>query len=146
MIDRSHFSIPMTSPFDSSSTKAPSANPFGGAEMRTAIRKAVSLRVRVLLDGGVVLDGRTHDVSTGGAGLLLSRPLTVKSTVQVAVQLPDPKEPGQFNVMTGSGKVVFQVLRGDSYQIGLQWMNLDGKTRELLQAFVDHISKPTPKP
>ena len=132
----------MSSSFDSSSSKAPSANPYGGAEMRATVRKAVALRVRVLLDGGVVLDGRTHDISVGGAGVLLPRSLTVKSTVQVAVQLPIPREPGEFNVMTASGKVVFQVLRGDSYQVGLQWVNLDRKTQELLQAFVDHVSNP----
>lgn len=113
--------------------------------MRAAIRRPVSLRVRVLLGGGVVLDGRTHDLSTGGVGILLQRPLVPNSTVQVAIQLPNPKEPGQFDVITGSGKVVFQVLRGDDYQIGLQWMNLDSKTQGLLQTFVNHISKTTPK-
>jgi PilZ domain len=110
--------------------------------MRAAPRKAVSLKARVLLAGGAMMDGRTHDLSTGGVGLLLRQPLAVQSMIQVAVQLPRPKMPGQYDVITGSGKVVFQVLRGDDYQIGVQWLSLDSKVLALLSAFTEHATKP----
>lgn len=110
--------------------------------MRASIRKVVSLRARVLVDGGAMIDGRTQDVSTGGVGLVLNKPLMIQSVVQVAVQLPKPKAPGQFDVITGPAKVVFQVLRGDGYQIGVQWLSLDSKTLSALQAFTEHSTRP----
>jgi c-di-GMP-binding flagellar brake protein YcgR len=112
--------------------------------MRASIRRVVSLKARVLLPGGKMMDGRTHDLSTGGVGLLLRAPLAPQSAVQVAVQLPKPKMPGQYDVITGSGKVVFQVLKGDDYQIGVQWLSLDSKVLGLLQAFTEHATKPRP--
>jgi PilZ domain len=140
----------MTNLFDNPSFST-AASPKGGAEMRTAVRKAASLKVRVLLESGTILEGRTQDVSTGGVGLVLVQPLVPQSTVQVALQLPklDGQSPYgghvQFDVVTGSGKVIFQVLRGDNYQIGLQWLNLDSKMLGLIQTFVNHVPKPMPK-
>lgn len=135
----------MTDPLDTSAPKAVApAKPAPGADMRASIRRVVSLKARVLLPGGRMLDGRTHDLSTGGVGLLLRAPLAPQSAVQVAVQLPKPKMPGQYEVITGSGKVVFQVLKGDDYQIGVQWLSLDSKVLTLLQAFTEHATKPRP--
>lgn len=141
----------MTGPFDSHLPHALLSKLPGGPEMRTAVRKLVSLKVRLLLDGGVILDGRTQDLSTGGIGLLLQNPLSPQSLVKVAVQLPtlngsDPYNGQvQYDVVTGSGKVVFQILRGDNYLIGLQWLNLGSKELSLLKAFVNHTAKPAPK-
>ncbi len=134
----------MTDPLDTPAAKAASAKPPGGAELRTAVRRLISLKARVLLDGGAMIDGRTQDVSTGGVGLLLPRPLTPQSKIQVAVQLPKPRVPGQYDVVAGAGKVVFQVLRGDDYQIGVQWLSLDTKALALLAAFTEHLTKPKP--
>lgn len=135
----------MTDPLDTPAPKAAApAKPAPGADMRASIRRVVSLKARVLLPGGKMMDGRTHDLSTGGVGLLLRAPLAPQSAVQVAVQLPKPKMPGQYEVITGSGKVVFQVLKGDDYQIGVQWLSLDSKVLTLLQAFTEHATKPRP--
>jgi hypothetical protein len=135
----------MTDPLDSPAPKAAvPPKPAPGADMRASIRRVVSLKARVLLPGGKMMDGRTHDLSTGGVGLLLRAPLAPQSAVQVAVQLPKPKMPGQYDVITGSGKVVFQVLKGDDYQIGVQWLSLDSKVLGLLQAFTEHATKPRP--
>jgi c-di-GMP-binding flagellar brake protein YcgR len=113
-------------------------------ELRASVRKVVSLKARVLLATGAMLEGRTHDLSTGGVGLLLRSPLTAQMVVQIAVQLPRPKTPGQYDVITGSGKVVFVVLKGEDYQVGVQWLSLDSKVLGLLQAFTEHATKPRP--
>jgi c-di-GMP-binding flagellar brake protein YcgR len=135
----------MTDPQESPVPKAAvPAKPVVGVEMRATVRKVVSLKARVLLAGGAMVEGRTHDISTGGVGLLLRQPLTVQSIVQIAVQLPKPKVPGQYDVITGSGKVVFLVLKGDNYQIGVQWLSLDSKVLALLTAFTEHVTKPRP--
>ena len=135
----------MTDPLDSPAPKASvPPKPAAGADMRSSIRRVVSLKARVLLPGGKMMEGRTHDLSTGGVGLLLRDPLAPQSAVQVAVQLPKPKVPGQYDVITGAGKVVFQVLKGDDYQIGVQWLSLDSKVLSLLQAFTEHATKPRP--
>ena len=133
----------MTDPVDSLAPKAAvPPKPTAGADMRTSMRRVVALKARVLLPGGKMMDGRTHDISTGGVGLLLRAPLASQSAVQVAVQLPKPKMPGQYDVITGAGKVVFQVLKGDDYQIGVQWLSLDSKVLALLTAFTEHATKP----
>ena len=141
----------MTGPFDSHLPHAPVSKLPGGPEMRTAVRKLVSLKVRLLLESGVILDGRSNDLSTGGIGLLLQQPLALQSVVQVAVQLPMLNGSDQYNghvryeVVTSSGKVVFQILRGDNYQVGLQWLNLGSKELSLLKAFVNHHAEPAPR-
>jgi hypothetical protein len=38
--------------------------------------------------------------------------------------------------------VVFQVLRGDAYQIGLEWVGLDGQSLGLLQTFLEQVKGP----
>jgi c-di-GMP-binding flagellar brake protein YcgR len=134
----------MTDPLESPVPKAAApANPAPGFDMRASVRRVVSLKARVLLAGGAVVEGRTHDLSSGGVGLLLRQPLTAQAIVQVAVQLPKPTMPGQYDVIAGAGKVVFQVLKGDDYQVGVQWLNLDSTVVDLLTAFAEHATKPT---
>jgi c-di-GMP-binding flagellar brake protein YcgR len=134
----------MTDPLESPNpnTAAP-ATPAPGADMRATVRKVVSLKARVLLAGGAMVDGRTHDLSAGGVGLLLRQPLAAQAIVQVAIQLPKPKTPGQYDVISGSGKVVFQILKGDDYQVGVQWLSLDSQVLTLLTAFTEHATKPS---
>jgi c-di-GMP-binding flagellar brake protein YcgR len=133
----------MTDPLDSPVPKTEAtAQPAPGADMRATVRKLVSLKARVLLPDGKMVEGRTLDLSAGGVGLLLFGPLTPQSVVQVAVQVPTPHVPGQYDVVSGPAKVVFQILRGDDYKIGLQWLSLDAKILTLLQAFTEHASRP----
>jgi hypothetical protein len=107
---------------------------------RASVRKLVTLKARVLLAQGRMLDGRTHDLSTGGLSLLLAAPLPPQNTVQVAIQLT--RAAGQLDVVSGPATVVFQVLRGDDYQIGLQWAGLDNRCMGLLQTFLEQIKGP----
>jgi hypothetical protein len=135
----------MNDPAQNPTPKAASpAKPAPGADMRATVRRVVSLKARVLFADGKMMEGRTHDLSTGGVGLLLRQPLAAQAVVQVAVQLPKPKNPGQYDVITGSGKVVFQVLKADDYQVGVQWLSLDSKVLALLTAFTEHATKPRP--
>jgi PilZ domain len=108
---------------------------------RGSVRKLVSLKARVLLSQGRVVDGRTHDLSVGGLSLLLASPLVAKATVQVAIQLT--RAGAQTEVVSGQAKVVFQVLRGDDYQVGLEWAGLDTRSLGLLQTFLDQVKAPT---
>ena len=107
---------------------------------RGSVRKLVSLKARILLSQGRVVDGRTHDLSVGGLSLLLAAPLVPQTTVQVAIQLT--RAGGQTDVVSGQAKVVFQVLRGDDYQIGLEWAWLDTRALGLLQTFLDQVKAP----
>ncbi len=132
----------MTEPTATPTKAAPGPAAKSGADMRASFRRVVALRARVLVDGGAMLEGKTQDLSTGGVGLLLSGPLVLQSKVQVAIQMPKAKVPGQYEVITGPAKVVFQVLRGGDYQIGMQWLSLDSKTLSLLQAFTENANKP----
>ncbi|MFM8899837.1 MAG: PilZ domain-containing protein [Burkholderiales bacterium] len=104
---------------------------------RSNVRKVVTLKARVLLAQGRVVDGRTHDLSMGGLSLLLAAPLPPQATVQVAIQLT--RAAGQVDVLTGRATVVFQVLRGEDYQIGLKWSGLDERCAALLHAFLEPV-------
>jgi hypothetical protein len=72
--------------------------------------------------------------------LLLAAPLAPTTTVQVAIQLTGSA--GAMQVVSGPAKVVFQVLRGDAYQIGLEWVGLDGQSLGLLQTFLEQVKGP----
>ena len=109
-------------------------------DSRGSVRKLVILKARVLLGLGRVVDGRTHDLSVGGLSLLLAAPLPPQTTVQIAIQLT--RGAGQPDVVSGHATVVFQVLRGSEYQIGLQWSGLDSRSVELLQTFLDQVKGP----
>ncbi|XVJ70743.1 MAG: PilZ domain-containing protein [Rhizobacter sp.] len=109
-------------------------------ENRGSVRKQVTLKARVLLSQGRVVDGRTHDLSAGGMSLLLAAPLVPQTTVQVAIQLT--RAGAQTDVVSGQAKVVFQVLRGDDYQLGMEWVGLDSRCLGLLQTFLDQVKVP----
>ncbi len=124
----------------SDSSNSPPAQAASKADNRGSVRKLVTLKARVLMGQGRMVDGRTHDLSTGGLSLLLAAPLPAQTVVQVAIQLPVVG--GQFEVVSGQAKVVFQVLRGDDYQLGMEWSGLDSRSLGLLQTFLDHSKGP----
>lgn len=89
-------------------------------ELRQTTRMSVSWRARVATDGQSFLDSRTFDISLGGVGLLCGSALALGTSYLVALQLP-PTATQESRVITARAKVVFQILSGREYRVGLQW-------------------------
>ncbi len=108
-------------------------------ENRSSDRRPVSWRAKILLPQGQVLEARATDVGLNGLGLLLPVPLPEGKIVQLAVQIPRGG-PGKYEVLTGSARVVFQVLRGGEYQVGVEWQQLEPAKRQLIAQFVEKVT------
>lgn len=101
-------------------------------EQRSTDRKTVSWRVRAQLPSGKVVEGKTTDASANGLGILVPVPVAENVVIQLAVQVPIFNSPGKFQVAAGKARVVFQVLRGNEYQLGIEWIELDDAMRQLI--------------
>lgn len=95
-----------------------------------------------MLAGGQVLEGKTVDASTSGLGILLAMPIGGDTVVQLAVQVPLLNSPGKFQVVTGKARVAFQVLRGNEYQIGIEWVQLEPSMKQLITQYLEKLSQP----
>ena len=112
------------------------------SEHRASDRKTVSWRARVMLAGGQVLEGKTVDASTNGLGILVPIPIGDDTVVQLAVQVPLFNSPGKFQVVTGKARVAFQVLRGNEYQIGIEWVQLEPSLKQVIVQYLEKLSQP----
>lgn len=101
-------------------------------EQRSTDRKTVSWRVRAQLPGGKVIEGKTTDASPSGLGILVLVSIGENAIIQGAVQVPIFNSPGKFQVAAGGARVACQVLRGNKYQLGIEWIELEDAMRNLI--------------
>jgi c-di-GMP-binding flagellar brake protein YcgR len=113
----------------------PSLNQPSVIDHRGSERINVSWRAKLLLPKGEVIATRTFDISATGVGVWSEQPLMLKSTLQVALQVPTPNDLSTLEVVTGHALVVFQILRGHEYRVGLQWQALSAQTQKVLSAW-----------
>lgn len=111
------------------------------SDHRSSDRRNVSWRAKILLSQGQVLEARATDAGTSGLGLLSAQPLAEGSIIQLAVQVPVHGTPGKFQIVTGKARVVFQVLRGSEYQLGLEWVQLEPAMREAVIHCLEKMSQ-----
>jgi c-di-GMP-binding flagellar brake protein YcgR len=111
----------------------------GSADNRESIRLPATWRARLMASNGPMVDARTMDVSASGLGVLSPNPFAAQGLVQIALQVPTPQVPGKFQVVTGQGKVVFQVLQGDAYRLGLQWTELQPAYRDVITHGIERL-------
>jgi hypothetical protein len=118
---------------------------FGGApfetEKRHLDRRRVHWRVLVLQSGGGKIPCYTFDISEGGLGLLSRQAFPLKSSLSIALFVPDPKKPGKSNVLTLSANVIFQVMRNDEVHTGLQFTRAPVSAREVIRAAINALAK-----
>ncbi len=112
------------------------------SEYRSSERKLVTWRVRVMLPHGQVLDGKTSDASANGLGILMPVCMKDGTQVQLAVQVPLHNAPGKFQVVTGKARVIFHVLRGNEYQIGIEWLQIESAQKQTIIHHLEKLSQP----
>lgn len=89
-----------------------------------------------------MIEGRVVDVGSNGLGLLSPVSVGDKTVIQIAVQVPMPSAAGKFQVVTGTARVAFAVLRGGGYQLGVEWVQLDDAQRQIISDYLEKISQP----
>lgn len=129
----------------SSDTQTPpgpgeAASPKGGLENRAAVRVNITWKGRLMLPPGTVLEVKTADISKSGVGLVGHQPLPAQTVLQLALQVPHPTIAGNFTVISGRVKVVFQVMRGGEFRAGAQWVELPDAYRALLSNLVERLA------
>ena len=93
-----------------------------------------------MLPPGTVLEVKTADISKSGVGLVGHQPLPAQAVLQLALQVPHPTIAGNFTVITGRVKVAFQVMRGDEFRTGAQWVDLPDAYRALLANLIQRLA------
>ncbi len=107
------------------------------SDNRSGDRRSVTWRAKVLLSQGQMIDVRVTDVSSNGLGLVTPSPVPQEGLIQLAVQVPSQGSPGKFQVVTGKARVVFQVLRGNGYQLGIEWSQLDPAMGQIITRAIE---------
>jgi hypothetical protein len=111
-------------------------------EPRSSERKLVTWRVRVMLSNGQVLDGKTTDASPNGLGIAMPVFIRDADQIQLAVQVPLHNTPGKFQVITGKARIAFQVLRGNEYQMGVEWVQVEPAKKQIIIYYLEKLSQP----
>lgn len=107
------------------------------SDNRSGDRRPVTWRAKVLLPKGQMVEVRVTDASSNGLGLVSPRPLPQEGLIQLAVQVPSRGSPGKSQVVTGNVRVAFQVLRGDGYQLGVEWVQLDAAMKDVITRAIE---------
>ncbi|MES2887160.1 MAG: hypothetical protein V4739_04025 [Pseudomonadota bacterium] len=109
-------------------------------DSRSSDRRTVAWRAKILLPQGQVVEARATDAGVNGLGVLSGKQVVFDSVVQLALQVPVHGVAGKFHVVTGKARVVFQVLRGNEYQLGLEWVQLEPAMRQALEQCLEKIN------
>lgn len=86
-------------------------------------------------DTGEVLQGKTMDVSLGGACVMFERNLPIGLVCNVFLDIPQP-EKSTRTAVTLVGKVMNTALVGNisQFRIGIKFMSMEPKTEALLKS------------
>jgi hypothetical protein len=104
-------------------------------ERRTARRTTVSLRARLRLSNGVLLDALTADISRAGIGFFAPRHLPVKHECQLFVDLSSCGTEMELKL---AGRVYHCVERSPGvFRVGLRYTGLESEAIAFLHAMLD---------
>lgn len=97
---------------------------------RSALREGIRIRSSRGVEYSTL-----EDLSAGGLKLFLDHDLDLGSVLELSFSIRIAgSKPSEFSAM---GRVVRSVKQGTDYFIGVQFLDLDEKARQSLQAMVD---------
>ena len=105
-------------------------------------RFAVTVEGNVLV-GGRAIAGRTCNLSSGGVSVLLPAPIAVSTEIEIDLALVFPDE-GLSEPLRLAAIVVWCTGLAGGWQIGAQFVALDGLQRSYLETFL-HFSDEDPR-
>lgn len=111
------------------------------AEQRRSPRVTVAWRAKVIVEHGEPIPLRVIDVSEGGMGVVCSEPFRKGQMLPINLTLPLWDNRASFQSVYFGALVSYQVMTGGQYRYGLQFGQLDLKTRAWIRQWVDHAPR-----
>lgn len=91
-------------------------------DQRQSARKILKVKALVVMDGQPPLLGRTTDIGTQGISVTVGRPMQSGQLGQLGFDL---LVEGRSVTIRARTKVMYSILSGDDFKVGLQFLNLD---------------------
>ena len=125
---------------DAAPAPAPAAGGFGqrlaGFDARREQRVRVSWPGRVQLPDSRVVDLKVRDISLSGVGLVSPVPVPVNRTLMFAMGTPGQVNPREVVPLTGTLKVMYDVINAEGHQVGAMWADVSDEFREVIRAWI----------
>jgi len=87
---------------------------------------------------GLAISGRTNNMSRGGLCATLPEPITVGTAIDVDIQLVFADDL-QSEVLRVPARIVWCTSLGESHQVGVRFLPLDGEKSEYLTMFLRYL-------
>lgn len=108
-------------------------------QMRQEPRVSVTWRARVLVSAQDFLEGRTHNLSEKGVGLIMPRSFPPGTILTTALAVPQPNDRSLIKPVMLQIKVAFSVASGDLFKIGAQILKIDSNDQKLIDEWVNRL-------
>ena len=108
-------------------------------QMRQEPRVSVTWRARVLVSAQDFLEGRTHNLSEKGVGLIMPRSFPPGTILTTALAVPQPNDRSLIKPVMLQIKVAFSVASGDLFKIGAQILKIDPNDQKLIDEWVNRL-------
>jgi len=106
------------------------------SEKRISNRVKVTRPVVILLSSGKKVHAYTSNFATNGMGILAHVPGEVNATLTFVMALPVKNVEKKVKVR---GRIVHSHLRGDKYESGIEFVNVDDETTKIFADFVQEL-------
>ncbi|MFM2054065.1 MAG: hypothetical protein RL456_2102 [Pseudomonadota bacterium] len=114
--------------------------PPAAADHRQEPRHPVTWPGRLTLEDGAVLEVRVRDISAGGVGLRVDRPLPVNRVLPLVLGVPDPDDPTHILAVPVQVRGAYLVLQGHDFRFGGPWVGLQGPAQRLVLGWVERLA------
>jgi len=108
-------------------------------QMRQEPRVSVTWRARVLVSAQDFLEGRTHNLSEKGVGLIMPRSFAIGAILTTALAVPQPNDRSLIKPVMLQIKVAFSVASDDLFKIGAQIVKIDPNDQKLIDEWVNRL-------
>lgn len=102
-------------------------------EQRTATRKIVKVKARLVIDGQAPVVARTVDVSSAGMCIQVAEPCRTGVSCQISFDL---FYDGKSTPISARSKIAYCILSGNEFKVGLVFQNLDLSAMTALARFL----------
>ena len=103
------------------------------AESRAAPRRPIRCKTRVIGPNGVTINGESFDLSSGGIGVILDRPLPIGA---IATVMFAPFTHGSVKSVTVAASVAYSMLSSAGFRTGFQFQNVPPATAIVIASII----------
>lgn len=107
------------------------------SESRSNPRTHVAWRGAVQVAPGQITVVKIVNFSGNGAQILCPKMLAEKQTYQIMLEMPDRRDPTLRVQVVCKAAVLYSILSGESYRIGVKLSDIPPEHAQLVQAYVN---------